>query len=108
MGGAVSVNIKDTASPILESSYAAGEQIASYTSNLSFAAYTGLTQTGTILADQTVNGQKYNAVIATQTGGRNVHFADQSIFADSNLGWQGIDWSVYGNQANAVSDFGLM
>jgi peptidoglycan/xylan/chitin deacetylase (PgdA/CDA1 family) len=98
-GGAVSVNIKDTTSPILESAYTAGEQIASYTSNLTFSAYSGLGQTGTILADQTVNGQKYNAVIATQTGGRNLHFADQSIFADSNLGWQGIDWSVYGTQA---------
>jgi hypothetical protein len=98
-GGAVSVNIKDTANPILESSYTAGEQIASYANNLTFSAYTGLNQTGTVLADQTVNGQKYNAVIATQTGGRNVHFADQSIFADSNLGWQGLDWSVYGTQA---------
>jgi serralysin len=99
IGGAVSVNIKDNTSSILESSYIAGEQIANYTSNLTFSAYSGLSQTGTILADQTVNGQKYNAVIATQTGGRNVHFADQSIFADSNLGWQGLDWSVYGNQA---------
>jgi hypothetical protein len=98
-GGPVSVNIKDATSPILESSYTAGEQITNYTNNLTFSAYTGLNQIGTILADQTVNGQKYNAVIATQTGGRNVHFADQSIFADSNLGWQGIDWSVYGTQA---------
>ncbi len=103
-GGAVSVNIKDTTSPILESSYTAGEQIANYTSNLTFSAYTGLTQTGTVLADQTVNGQKYNAVIATQTGGRNLHFADQSIFADSNLGWQGLGWSVYGNQAKVGLD----
>jgi serralysin len=106
VGGSVSVNIKDTTSPILESSYAAGEQIASYTNNLSFSAYTGLTQPGTVLADQTVNGQKYNAVIATQIGtaGRNVHFADQSIFADSNLGWQGLNWSVYGNQAKVGLD----
>jgi peptidoglycan/xylan/chitin deacetylase (PgdA/CDA1 family) len=104
VGGAVSVNIKDNTSPILESSYTVGEQIASYANNLTFSAYTGLTQTGTVLADQTVNGQKYNAVIATQTGGRNVHFADQSIFADSNLGWQGLDWSVYGNQAKVGLD----
>jgi RTX calcium-binding nonapeptide repeat (4 copies)/Polysaccharide deacetylase len=98
-GGAVSLNIKDTASPILESSYTAGEQIANYTNNLTFSTYSSLNQVGTVLADQTVNGQKYNAVVATQTGGRNVHYADQSIFADSNLGWQAIDWSVYGNQA---------
>jgi peptidoglycan/xylan/chitin deacetylase (PgdA/CDA1 family) len=103
-GGAVSVNIKDTTSPILESSYTAGEQIASYANNLTFSAYAGLTQTGTVLADQTINGQKYNAVIATQTGGRNVHFADQSIFADSNLGWQGLNWSVYGNQVKVGLD----
>jgi peptidoglycan/xylan/chitin deacetylase (PgdA/CDA1 family) len=103
-GGAVSVNIQDITSPILESSYTAGEQIASYTSNLTFSAYSGLNQIGTVLADQAVNGQKYNAVIATQTGGRNVHFADQSIFADSNLGWQGLDWSVYGSQAKVGLD----
>jgi serralysin len=103
-GGAVSVNIKDTTSPILESSYTVGEQLVNYANNLSFSTYSGLNQSGTILADQTVNGQKYNAVIATQTGGRNVHFADQSIFADSNLGWQGIGWSVYGNQAKVGLD----
>jgi RTX calcium-binding nonapeptide repeat (4 copies) len=102
--GAVSVNIKDPANPILESSYTAGEQLVNYGSNLTFSAYTGLSQPGTVLADQTVNGQKYNAVIATQTGGRNVHFADQSIFADSNLGWQGLDWSVYGTQAKVGLD----
>jgi RTX calcium-binding nonapeptide repeat (4 copies) len=97
--GSVSVNIKDTASPILESTYTAGEQLVNYDNNLTFATYSGVNQTGTILAESTVNGQKYNAVVATQTGGRNVHFADQSIFADSNLGWQGINWSVYGNEA---------
>ena len=97
--GAVSVNIKDITSPILASSYTNGEQLVNYSDNLTYATYSGINQTGTILADQTVNGQKYNAVIATQTGGRNLHFADPSIFADSNIGWQGIDWSVYGTQA---------
>jgi hypothetical protein len=97
--GNVTVNIKDTASPILESNYTTGEQLVGYANNLTFATYSGVNQAGTILAEETVNGQKYNAVVATQTGGRNVHFADQSIFADSNLGWQGINWSVYGNQA---------
>jgi RTX calcium-binding nonapeptide repeat (4 copies) len=102
--GNVSVNIKDATSPILESTYAAGEQLVNYASNLTFATYSGVNQTGTILAEETVNGQKYNAVVATQTGGRNVHFADQSIFADSNLGWQGINWSVYGTQAKVNLD----
>jgi hypothetical protein len=102
--GNVSINIKDTTSPILESTYTAGEQLVNYANNLTFATYSGVNQTGTILAEETVNGQKYNAVVATQTGGRNVHFADQSIFADSNLGWQGINWSVYGTQAKVNLD----
>ena len=94
--GEVSVNITDPTNPILGSNYSTGEQLVNYSNNLSFSAYSGLHQAGTILANQTVNNQSYNAVIATETGGRNLHFADPSIFADSNLGWQGIDWSVYG------------
>jgi Ca2+-binding RTX toxin-like protein len=99
VAGNISINIKDANSPILSSAYTAGEQLVNYNNNLTFATYNGINQTGTILAESTINGQKYNAVVATQTGGRNVHFADQSIFADSNLGWQGINWSVYGDQA---------
>jgi peptidoglycan/xylan/chitin deacetylase (PgdA/CDA1 family) len=102
-GGVASntINIKDTS--LLASSYAAGEQIGSY-ATLPFAVYGGLNQSGTVLAEQTVNGQKYNAVVATQTGGRNVHFANETLFADTNLVWQGLNWSVYNNQPTVQLD----
>jgi Ca2+-binding RTX toxin-like protein len=96
--GANQVKIKDTSGGILSSSYTAGEVLKSY-DNLALNAYAGLSKPGTVLAEQVVGGQSYNAVIATQTGGRNVHFSDASIFADSNLPWQGLEWSVYGDKA---------
>jgi peptidoglycan/xylan/chitin deacetylase (PgdA/CDA1 family) len=92
------VKIKDTTGGILSSNYTAGEVLKSYDS-LSLSGYAGLSKPGTVLAEQTVGGVNYNAVIATQTGGRNLHFADPVIFADSNLPWQGLDWSVYGDRA---------
>ncbi len=103
-GGGVAastINIKDTS--LLGSTYSPGEELASY-NNLSFAVYGGLNQGGTVLADQTVNGQKYNAVVATQTGGRNVHFANETIMTDSNLLWQSLDWSVYDKQPHLQLD----
>jgi serralysin len=92
------LKIGDTSGGILSSNYTPGEEIQRYT-NLSLSAYGTLNQPGKILARQTVNGQDYNAVIATQTGGRNVHFADPFTLADSDLAWQGLDWSVYGDRA---------
>jgi peptidoglycan/xylan/chitin deacetylase (PgdA/CDA1 family) len=91
------VKIKDTSGGILSSNYTAGEVLKSY-DNLSLSGYAGLTKPGTVLAEQTVGGVNYNAVIATQTGGRNVHFADPLILTDSNLPWQGLEWSVYGDK----------
>jgi Ca2+-binding RTX toxin-like protein len=59
----------------------------------------------TVLARQTVhdldvngnpNNQTFegNAVLATVTGGRNVHFATEGMLADNNLLGRAIDWSV--------------
>jgi peptidoglycan/xylan/chitin deacetylase (PgdA/CDA1 family) len=97
--GANVLKIKDTANGILSGTYTAGEELKRY-DNLSLSGYAGLSKPGTVLAEQTVGGQNYNAVIATQTGGRNVHFADPSIFADSNLPWQGLEWSIYGDKTS--------
>jgi peptidoglycan/xylan/chitin deacetylase (PgdA/CDA1 family) len=99
------VKIKDTSGGILSSTYTAGEVLKSY-DNLSLSGYAGLTKPGTVLAEQTVGGVNYNAVIATQTGGRNVHFADPLILTDSNLPWQGLEWSVYGDK-NTKARVGL-
>ena len=49
-----------------------------------------------VLATQTVGSQTYDAVIATNTGGRNVHFSTDEVMADNNLLWQAIDYAVNG------------
>jgi serralysin len=91
------VKAKDVASPVFQQTYAAGETIDDFAS-LPFSAYAVTPGTNAnILAEQTVNGQNYNAVVATTTGGRNVHFANPSIFANTNLVWQGLQWSTAGD-----------
>jgi peptidoglycan/xylan/chitin deacetylase (PgdA/CDA1 family) len=97
--GANTLKIKDTSGGILSSSYTAGETLKAY-DNLSLSAYAGLSKPGTVLAEQTFGGANYNAVIATETGGRNLHFADPFFLADSNLAWQGLEWSVYGDKTS--------
>jgi serralysin len=94
--GANILKIKD-AGGILSETYTAGEELMRY-DNISLSAYGTVSKPGTVLAEQIVGGVSYNAIIATQNGGRNVHFADPTIFADSNLPWQGLEWSVYGDK----------
>jgi Ca2+-binding RTX toxin-like protein/peptidoglycan/xylan/chitin deacetylase (PgdA/CDA1 family) len=64
---------------------------------IGYSYFEGISQPGAVLADQTVGGQTYNAVLATETGGRNVHFATEGLLADDNLLWQAIDWSANGD-----------
>ncbi len=97
------VKAKDVANGILSAGYTAGEQLINYDKGTAFAAYSPV-NTGTILAEQTVNGANYNAIVATKTGGQNVHFANQSIFADSNIVSQAIDSIVYKDQARVSLD----
>ena len=55
------------------------------------------TYASSILATQDIGGVGIqNAMLATQTGGRNVHFGSPLQMADSNLLWSAIRWSVYG------------
>jgi hypothetical protein len=88
------VTAKDVNNDIL-SGYTSGEQLVNYDKGTAFAAYSPIDTASTILAEQTVNGANYNAIIATKTGGQNVHFANQAIFADSNIVAQAIDAIVY-------------
>ncbi|WP_310482479.1 polysaccharide deacetylase family protein [Chamaesiphon sp. VAR_48_metabat_403] len=62
-----------------------GETLVNYDRGTAFAAYSAIDSTGKTLAEQKIEGTNYNAVIATKTGGQNIHFANQSIFADSNI-----------------------
>jgi serralysin len=98
------VTAKDVNNNILDPGYISGEQLIRYDTGTAFAAYSNVGVTGTILAEQTVNGATYNAIIATKTGGQNVHFANQSIFADSNIASQAIEGIVYQDKTRVSLD----
>jgi serralysin len=97
------VKAKDVTSGILSPGYTVGEQLINYDKGTAFAAYNAI-GAGSVLAEQTVNGANYNAIVATKTGGQNVHFANQSIFADSKIVAQAIDSIVYKNQTRVNLD----
>ncbi len=104
-GGIVNavVKAKDVTTGILSADFTPGEQLINYDKGTAFAVYSPVS-TGSILAEQTVNGVNYNAIVATTTGGQNVHFANQSIFADSKIVAQAIEAIVYKNQARVSLD----
>ena len=96
--GSVSLTVEDTTQPIVQG-YNAGEVIRDYQNPIGYAAYKSYdSQTTDVLVNQIVDGQTYNAVVATETGGRNVHFATTSYLGDNNLAWEAVQWSVYDEQ----------
>jgi peptidoglycan/xylan/chitin deacetylase (PgdA/CDA1 family) len=98
------VTAKDVNNNILAPGYTTGEQLINYDKGTAFAAYSTVGAPGTILAEQAVDGATYNAIIATKTGGQNVHFANQSIFADSNIVAQAIGAIVYPDEVHVSLD----
>ena len=94
--GASGVNVDvvagTSANPMM-AGYTAGELIHQYT-NIGTSYFTSTDGLGTTLASQTVNGQTYNAVLATETGGRNVHFATEGMLADNNMLAHALDWTT--------------
>ncbi|BAY24533.1 protein with type I secretion target domain and SCP-like extracellular domain [Calothrix sp. NIES-2100] len=101
-GGPVNgiLNAEDIAHPVMQG-YSTDEAIRSY-NGIFFNSYgdadTTDNKTPTVLADFLVNGVKNNAVLATQTGGRNVHFATEGFMGDNNLVWQALQWAVLDNK----------
>ena len=101
-GGPVDGNLKaeNVNNPVMER-YAPDEIMRSY-KNLFFNVYgdglTGDGKTPLTLADFEVGSQSYNAMLATQTGGRNVHFATEAFLGDNNLVWQALQWVIYDNK----------
>ena len=73
--------------------YTAGELIHHYTT-IGTSYFTSTDGLGTTLASQMVNGQTYNAVLATMTGGHNVHFATEGMMADNNMLAHALDWTT--------------
>lgn len=78
------VTTKDVNNNIL-AGFNSGETLVNYDRGTAFAAYSAIDPTSKTLAEQTIDGTNYNAIIATKTGGQNIHFANQSIFADANI-----------------------
>ena len=88
----VSLNASDTA-----------EVIREYQNPIGWAAYESYAdETAEVLVTQNVDGQTYNAVVATETGGRNVHFATASYLGDNNLAWEAVRWSTFDNQPSVA------
>ena len=96
--GQVSLTVQDVTQPVVQE-YNAGEVIREYQNPIGWSAYeTYANETAAVLVNQTIDGQTYNAVVATETGGRNVHFATTSYLGDNNLAWSGVRWSVFEEQ----------
>jgi peptidoglycan/xylan/chitin deacetylase (PgdA/CDA1 family) len=100
-GGSGPVNTvlraNDTTHPVMLN-YSPDEQIRAY-NNIFVNNYDIVNTQGFVLADREANGQNFNAVIATKTGGRNVHFATEGFMADNNLVWEALQWSVVDRQS---------
>jgi serralysin len=94
------VKVKDINGGILQG-YTANEQIYTYKqlAQYELPVFNSLNNSGTVLAEQTVNGKNYNAIITSKTGGNNVHFASEDILANSNVLWQALQSQTLGDGA---------
>ena len=94
----VTVNTASTVThPVLKGEYSANETLLSYTNAYTDYFAASGSSTVTTLATQTIGSDSQNAILASEIGGRNVHFGTVSIMADSNVLWSAIRWSVYGD-----------
>ncbi|MGB3292621.1 MAG: polysaccharide deacetylase family protein [Phormidesmis sp.] len=96
--GAVSLRPTDVSQPDMQG-YAPNSTIRNYP-KIGWAAYQSLESiSANVLVQQKIDGQSsYNAVVTTQTGGKNIHFATTSYLGDNNLLWQALQSAVYGSQ----------
>jgi serralysin len=96
----VTIQAGDVTHPMM-SDYAPQELIRTY-SNAGFLAFTPLANVDAdVLATQTIGAQTLDAIVATNTGGRNVHFSTDAVMADNNLLWQAIDYTANGTGVTA-------
>ncbi|MGE7416221.1 polysaccharide deacetylase family protein [Methylobacterium tarhaniae] len=88
--GNVQVTAGSSTNPMM-AGYTPNEVIRNY-SGISTSFFTSADGLGTTLANQVVNGQSKAAVLATKTGGNNVHFATEGMMGDNNMLQHAIDW----------------
>lgn len=85
--------------PVIDG-YSSGELVGTY-GNTSYLHFRDTTGSGQVLFDQIVgtggSTVRQDAVIATQTVGRNVHFATDAILGNNNILGEAIDWIVQDN-----------
>ncbi len=93
----VAVKISNVTHPAFKGEYTVGETVLSYTGAYTDYFAAAGSSPVTTLATQTVGSSSQNAVLASEIGGRNVHFATIGMMVDSNLLWSALRWSVYGN-----------
>ena len=91
----ITLNASNAANPILDG-YTNGQVVGNY-GNLSYLNFTDTTGSGQVLFEQVVSDGTYDAVIATQTAGRNVHFATDAIMGNNNILGEAIDWVLQDN-----------
>ncbi len=92
----VAVKVSNVTHPLFKGEYTAGETVLNYTGAYTdYFAASGSTAV-TTLATQTLGTSTQNAVLASEVGGRNVHFGTVGMMADSNMLWSAIRWSVFG------------
>jgi hypothetical protein len=93
----VQVVAQDISHPVM-SGYTAGETIHDYT-GIGSQWFTPIGANATVLASQvvgpaTTTPATHNAVLATEAGGRNVHFATESLLADNNMLAHALNWTA--------------
>lgn len=88
------------AHPVLDS-YSSGQVVGEY-SNISYLHFTDTTGSGTVLFEQQVTDGSggvavHDGVIATETQGRNVHFASDALLGNNNILGEALDWVAKDN-----------
>ena len=90
------IRTSNNSHPVL-ADYQSSELIQAYEQNYTDFFIPAEGSDATILAEQNINGTQRNSVIATKTGGRNVHFATVQQMTDANMLWSAVQWSSLGD-----------
>ncbi|MBK8431429.1 MAG: hypothetical protein IPL28_09135 [Chloroflexi bacterium] len=93
------IRANEVSHPVMQA-YTADELILPYAMQYYnvYEPFAGQAITSLAQLVDTTNSQTYDGMIATETGGRNIHFGTTQIMADRNLLWRAVQWVVYGNE----------
>lgn len=86
--------------------YVPGEVVTSYTGGYYRSFLPFGTTPATVLVNQSVANTNYPAVLATQTGARNVFFTTDRYLGDANLLWSSLRWILYGDAPQVALQMG--